>query len=551
MVSLETFPTKLPAIYDAIIIGAGFSGMYALHKLRNELGLNVRAFDAAGGVGGTWWYNRYPGARVDGPSSPFYSYMFSKEIADEWFWPETQADCATILSYLEFVAERLDLKKDIQFNTWVSNPHYDETKQLWTIKTNDGKEYSARFLICGVGILFVANLPDYRGINDFAGERYHTGSWPHEKISFVGKRVGVIGTGSSGIQCIPEIATEAAHVTVFQRTAQFSLPARNRPLTTEELNHSRENWKQYREIMCNNHGFPIASERRNARDFTLEERQKIYENLWAKGGFGLVLESFPGVMVNRDLNEEIGDFVKSKIEQIVEDPKVADKLKPKYLFGTKRLVLDNGYFETFNRGNVSLVDLTTDPIQEFTAKSVLTKNTEHPIDILVLATGFDAVTGSILKLNPKGTSGVTLEQEWKGRYETNLGITIPKFPNLFIIHGPGSPGVFFTVPLGSERTTDWIANCIQHMKDNGFGSIETTREAAENWGREIDEIASHTLFPETPSWYLGANIPGKPRQFLGHPNGTAYYERLEEVAKNGFKGFKFKKFSSSEDNVIE
>lgn len=535
---------------DAIIIGAGFSGMYALHKLRDELGLNVRVFDAAGGVGGTWWYNRYPGARVDGPSSPFYGYMFSQEIADEWVWPETQSDGPTILAYCEFVAEKLDLKKDIQFNTWVSNPRYDEATQRWTIDTDSGEQVTAQFLICGIGVLFVANMPDYPGVNDYAGECYHTGRWPHEKVDFKGKRVGVIGTGSSGIQVIPEIAQDADHVTVFQRTAQYTMPARNRPLTQAELSHSRENWAHYRDMMCKNQGFPFVPEGRRARDYTPEERHAIYEDIWEKGGFGLALDSFNGVMIKRELNEEIGDFVRSKIDDVIKDPKLAETLKPKYLFGTKRLILDNGYYETFNRDNVSLVDLKADPIQAFTPSSVLTTASEHPIDILVLATGFDAVTGSVLKLDPKGVGGVSLDQEWTGRYETNMGITIPKFPNLFTIHGPGSPGVFFTIPLGTERTVDWIADCIQHMKTKGFGAVESTMDAAEEWGREIDGIAERTLYPETQSWYLGANVPGKPRQFLGHPNGTRYYERLEDIARNGFEDFKFEKTRQTNESAL-
>ena len=525
--------------YDAIIIGAGFSGLYALHKLRDLEGLNVRAFDAAGGVGGTWWYNRYPGARVDGPSSPYYGYMFSKELAEEWDWKETQTPGPDVLAYLEHVAERFDLTKDIQFNTWISDARYDEATQRWTIETDTGETASAQFLICGLGVLFVANMPDYPGINDFAGECYHTGRWPHEKVSFKGKRVGVIGTGSSGIQAIPEIAKEADHVTVFQRTAQYALPARNRPLTKEELAKSRAEWENTRELMCRSAGFPFHMSRERSGDHSPEERHAVYEQLWEEGGFGLSLKSFAGVMVKKDLNEEIGAFVRGKIRETVQDPELAEKLSPKYLFGTKRLILDNGYFETFNRENVSLVDLREDPITEFTASSVRTEKGEHPIDMLVLATGFDAVSGSILKLNPKGRGEVSLKQKWQGRYETYFGVSIPSFPNLFTVHGPGAPGVFFTIPLGTELTVDWIADCMRYMRDNNLGSVDCTDAAAESWGDEIDNIANRTLFPETESWYSGANIPGKPRQFLGHPNGTVYYDQLREVAEHGYEGFTF------------
>lgn len=525
---------------DAIIIGAGFSGLYALHKLRNEEGLNVRAFDAAGGVGGTWWYNRYPGARVDGPSTPYYGYMFSKELAEEWDWSETRSGGPEILAYLEHVADLFDLKKDIQFNTWITDARYDDNTQRWTIETDTGKTASARFLICGLGVLFVPNRPDYPGIDDFAGEVYHTGRWPHEEVSFKGKRVGVIGTGSSGIQAIPEIAAEADHVTVFQRTAQYTLPARNRPISNEELVELRSDWGNIREQMRNNPaGFPFEMSERSASDYTAEERQELYEHLWEKGGFGLALQSFKGVMLDRELNEEIGDFVRKKIRESVDDLGIAEKLTPKYLFGTKRLILDNGYYETFNRDNVTLVDIKEDPIQAFTETSVQTSQGEHPIDILVLATGFDAVSGSILKLNPKGRGGVSLKEKWQGRCETYFGLSIPDYPNLFTIHGPGAPGVFFTIPLGTEQTVDWIADCIRHMSNNGLGSVECTDEAAEKWGQEVDWIASKTLYPETPSWYSGANIPGKPKQFLGHLNGVRFYSQLNAAAEDGYRGFAF------------
>lgn len=542
----NTTAAHSPPEYDAIVIGAGFGGMYALHHLRDKMGLNIRAFEAAGGVGGTWWYNRYPGARVDGPSSPFYAYMFSKELAEEWDWTETQSSAPEILSYLEYAAERFDLLKDIQFNTWVSDARYDEEAQRWTIETEGGETASAQFLVCAVGALFVANTPDYPGIADFGGECYHTGRWPHEEVCFKGKRVGVIGTGSSGIQSIPEIAKEAEHVTVFQRTAQYSLPARNRSLTAEELSTSREDWEGIRALMCNAGGFPFALARRRSGDYTPEERHAIYEELWEQGGFHIALRSFAGVLAKKDLNEEIGAFVRAKIRECVKDPKTAEKLMPGYLFGTKRLVLDNGYFETYNRENVSLVDLREDPIQEFTSSSVRTKQGEHPIDMLVLATGFDAVTGSMLRLNPKGRGGVSLEQKWDGRYETYLGVTIPGFPNLFVIHGPGAPGVFFTMPLGGERTTEWIADCIRHLRDNGLGAIEATDDAAAGWGREIDAVANRTLYPQTDSWYMGSNVPGKPRQFLGHPNGTEYYQRLFKVAEDGYQGFTFEPIRGNE-----
>jgi len=525
--------------YDAIVIGSGFGGLYALHHLRDRMGLSVRAFDGASGVGGTWWYNRYPGARVDAPSSPFYAFTFSQELVDEWEWTETQTAGPDVLAYLEHVAERFDLLKDIQFDTWIDDARYDDTTQRWTIETAQGEEVSARFLICATGALFVANKPDYPGIDDFAGECYHTGRWPHEPVSFEGKRVGVIGTGSSGVQSIPEIAKTADHVTVFQRTPQYSLPARNRALPAEELQGFRDDWENLRESMCRRGGWPFPTSRLKAWDHTPEERGERYEEMWEKGGIQLAINSYSGVLVDEALNDEVGEFVRNKIRDIVRDPETARKLTPDYHFGTKRLILDNGYFETYNRDNVSLVDLRDDPIESFTPTSVLTKTGEHPIDMLVLATGFDAVSGSMLKLDPQGRDGVRLSEKWATRFDTYLGMTIAGFPNLFMIHGPGSPGVLFTMPLGGERQIAWIETCIRHLDDADLGAIEPTEAAEASWDREIHDLANRTLYPRTNSWYTGANIPGKHRQFLAHPVGSRYFDRLDEIANDGFEGFVF------------
>lgn len=524
-------------LFDAIVIGAGFGGMYALHHLRDRLGLRVRGFDGAGGVGGTWWYNRYPGARVDAPSSPFYAYTFSRELVDEWDWPETQTAQASVLAYLEHFADRFDLRKDIRFDTWVTDARFDAATQRWTITTGAGAHASAQFLVCAVGALFVANRPDYPGIDDFAGACYHTGRWPHEPVAFAGKRVGVIGTGSSGIQAIPEIARDAAHVTVFQRTPQYALPARNRPLDPAELAAYRADWDNLRTSMCKRGGWPFKTQRRQASDYTPEQRQAIYEELWEQGGIHLSINSFVGVMADEALNAEVGEFVRGKIRAIVKDPATAAKLMPDYHFGTKRLILDNGYFETYNRDNVTLVDLREDPIEAFTASGIRTRHGDHPIDILVLATGFDAVSGSMLNLDPAGRGDVRLRQKWATRFDNYLGVAIAGYPNLFMIHGPGAPGVFFTMPLGGERTTEWIGECIRHLRAHGLGAIEATPAAEADWDREINAIANRTLYPLADSWYTGANIPGKPRQFLGHLQGSRYFDRLLEVAQLGYPGF--------------
>ena len=525
--------------HDAIVIGAGFGGLYALHHLRDQMGLSVQVFDGAGGVGGTWWYNRYPGARVDAPSAPFYAFTFSQELVDDWDWTETQTAGPDVLRYLEHVAERFDLLKDIEFETWIVDARWDELAQRWSIETAAGEQHSARFLVCATGALFVAHKPDYPGIDDFAGDTFHTGRWPHEPVSFEGKRVGVIGTGSSGIQCIPEIAKTADHVTVFQRTPQYALPARNRPLSDDERQQYKQDWADLRESMCRRGGWPWKTSRLKAADFTPEQRHERYEEMWERGGIHLSINSYRGVLADQELNDEVSEFVRGKIREAVDDPETARKLLPDYHFGTKRLILEGGYFETYNRPNVSLVDLRDDPIQSFTSSGVQTQLGEHPIDMLVLATGFDAVSGSMLKLNPKGRDGRPLTDKWAERFDNYLGMTIAGYPNLFMIHGPTSPGVLFTMPLGGERQTQWIDSCIRHLDRSGLAAMEPTEEAEAAWDHQITSAAERTLYPRTDSWYTGANVPGKPRQFLAHLRGSHYFDQLTQVAEDGFEGFVF------------
>ena len=525
--------------YDVVVIGAGVSGMYALHHLR-EMGLSVRVYDGASDIGGTWWYNRYPGARVDGPGSPFYSYTFSEELVQEWDWAETQSEQSAVLDYLEHVADRFDLRRDIQFETWVEDARYDEETQRWTVKTSTGGRASARFLICAVGALSTANKPDIPGIHDFAGECYHTGLWPHEPVSFEGKRVAVIGTGSSGIQSIPEIAREAAHVTVLQRTPQYAFPAKNRPIKPEEMADARTNWDAHREKMhANFGGFPYENQERSALEDTPEQREALYEALWQRGGFQFFLNLYSDIAISEEANQSLADFVRAKIREIVHDPATAEKLLPDYFVITKRPILEDGYFEAYNRDNVSLVDLREDPIERFTSTSVITQTGEHPIDMLVLATGFDAISGSMLRLNPKGRGGMSLKEKWEDRFHNYLGLTIGGFPNLFMIHGPGSPGVFYNMPLGAERQMDWIGRCLSHLNEQKLGSIEATTENEEAWGAEVSTLANITLFPRTDSWWTGANIPGKPRYFSVYLGGAMYYQRITEVKDKNFEGFLF------------
>jgi cation diffusion facilitator CzcD-associated flavoprotein CzcO len=527
--------------YDALIIGAGFGGLYALHHLR-AMGLAVRVYDGAAGVGGTWWWNRYPGARVDFPGSPFYCYTFSEDLAREWDWTETQPDQASVLAYLEHVADRFDLRRDIQLETWVRDACYDEEAQRWLVETSTGERISTQFLICAVGTLSAAYKPNIPGLDNFAGECYHTGRWPQEPVSFAGKRVGVIGTGSSGVQAIPEIAREAAHLTVFQRTPQYSIPARNRPVDREMIRQARENWDAIRAKMnASPVGSPFDVTERLAIKDTPEQRQALYEELWKKGGLQILFNSYADIMTDKEANRTLADFVRGKIREIVRDPKTAEKLMPDYYLGTKRQLLDNGYFETFNRDNVTLIDLREDPIQEITSTGVRTAQGEHQLNMLVLATGFDAMSGALLRLNPKGRGGVSLTEKWRTRFDTYLGITIADFPNLFMIHGPGSPSVLFNMPLGAELESAWIGDCVRYMRDRGLGAIEATPDSEKDWDREVAEFANPTLYPLTDSWYTGANIPGKPRQFCVHLGGPLYFQRISEVAAQGYKGFVLEK----------
>jgi len=549
MTSMKQQPQKSGSTeeYDVVVIGAGVSGMYALHHLR-EMGLSVRVYDGASDVGGTWWYNRYPGARVDGPGSPFYCYTFSEELMQEWDWDETQSEQSAVLAYLEHVADRFDLRRDIQFETWVQDARYDEAAQRWTVETDTGVRASARFLICAVGALSTANMPDIPGIHDFAGECYHTGRWPHEPVSFEGKRVAVIGTGSSGIQSIPEIAREAEHVTVFQRTPQFAFPAGNRPITPEDMAEARKNWEGIRAKMyAHPGGFPLDISTRSALDDTPEERRAFYEALWQRGGFQFFLEGYNDLVISEEANASLADFVRDKIRDIVRDPETAEKLMPDYFVITKRPILDGGYFETFNRDNVTLVDLREDPIERITPTSVVTRTGEHPIDILVLATGFDAISGSMLRLNPKGRGGLSLKERWQDRFHNYLGLTIAGFPNLFMIHGPGSPGVFYNMPLGAERQMDWIGNCMRHLREQELGAIEPTADSEEAWANEVAGIANATLFPRTDSWWTGANVPGKPRYFSVYLGGSIYYQRISDVADKDYAGFEFEQAHRADD----
>lgn len=528
-----------PAILDAIIIGAGFSGLYQLHSLRDKLGLNARVLEAGEGVGGTWYWNRYPGARCDSESY-YYSFSFSDELQKEWDWTERYPKHFEIRRYLDFVADRFDLRRSIQFNTRVSRATYDDADNLWSVTTGAGETLRCRFLITAVGCLSSANVPSIPGLESFKGQWYHTGRWPQEDVDFTGKRVGLIGTGSTGIQATPVIAEAAAHLTVFQRTANYSVPARNRPVSLEERQQIKSDYAAIREMARTTiNGYPFAPPPVSAMDLPEEERLARYEAAWERGGMRF-RATFNDILTNKDSNHTASEFIRAKIRSIVKDPEVAEKLTPKdHHFATKRPPIDSQYFETFNRDNVTLVDVKASPILEITPDGIRTQDGEYKLDIIVFATGFDAMTGPLLALDIRGREGVVLKDAWAAGPRSYLGLQVAGFPNLFTITGPGSPSVLTNMPVAIEQHVEWITRCIGDMRQQGLHRIEAEPEAVEKWVAHVNEAAHATLLPQAESsWYLGANIPGKPRVFMPYAGGMARYARIcEEVAEKGYEGF--------------
>ncbi|BAQ49081.1 MULTISPECIES: flavin-containing monooxygenase [Methylobacterium] len=525
--------------YDAIVVGAGFSGLYQLHLLRDRLGLSVRVLEAAGGIGGTWYWNRYPGARCDSESY-YYSYSFSRELEDEWDWTERYPDHGEIRRYLDHVADRFDLRRDIQLGTCVAGAAYDEAANRWTVTTESGECFEAQFLITAVGCLSSTNVPEIPGLARFSGAQYHTGRWPHDGVDFSGKRVGLIGTGSTGIQAAPVIAAEAAHLTVFQRTANYSVPARNGPMDDAFRTWVRENSSELRaKARAAPNGHPFDFSDRSALAVSPQERQAIYEAAWERGGLRF-RAAFRDIMLDPDANETASAFIRDKIRGLVHDPVVAETLTPRdHLFGTKRPPIDTHYFETFNRSNVKLVDLKATPIAAIVPEGVRTSDATYPLDVIVFATGFDALTGPLLALDIRGRDGVALKDVWAAGPRSYLGLQVPGFPNLFTMTGPGSPSVLTNMPVAIEQHAEWIADCIGHLRERGLDRIEATPDAAESWGTEVNRAASATLLPmASSSWYLGANVPGKPRVFMPYAGGMAHYRGLcERVVADGYSGF--------------
>lgn len=529
--------SEISASYDVVVVGAGIAGLYAVHRFRRQ-GLTVRAFEAASGVGGVWYWNRYPGARCD-VESVDYSYSFSPELEQEWDWSEKYATQPEILAYLEHVTDRFDLRRDIQFDTRVTSAALDEDSLRWTVRTDRGDVVSARFFVVAAGPLSNANTPAFDGLDSFAGDVFHTARWPHEGVDFTGKRVGVIGTGSSGIQSIPIIAEQAAELFVFQRSANYSIPAGNTALDDAARAEQKANYAERRRLSWESGGgSPHRAHPRSALEVSETERRAVYEERWKLGGV-LYSKAFPDQLTDQAANDTAREFWEEKVRAVIDDPAVAELLIPKdHAIGAKRIVTDSGYYETYNRDNVELVDLRTAPIVGMDATGINTTGAHYDLDAIVLATGFDAMTGSLEKLEIVGRGGRSLADKWVAGPETYLGLGIDGFPNFFNLTGPGSPSVLANMVLHSELHVDWVADAIGYLDDRGAVGLEGTPEAVADWGEELRTRAAASLLNSANSWYLGANIPGRPRVFMPFLGGfSAYREIITEVAESGYKGF--------------
>jgi cation diffusion facilitator CzcD-associated flavoprotein CzcO len=527
---------------DAVVIGAGFAGLYALYKLRDLMGMRVQVYETGDGVGGTWYWNRYPGARCDSESF-YYCFSFSEELAQEWEWSGRYPEQPEIERYLNHVADRFDLRRNIRLSTRVTSAHFDDATNRWEVETEHGERVRARYLISAVGCLSAANLPEIPGRESFRGEWVHTAAWPREGVDFRGKRVGLIGTGSTGIQATPVIAAEADHLTVFQRTPNFSVPARHAAFPPKVQAEIKSNYAAiFERTRVSPAGFPYFPIERKTMDVSAEERQQILEELWEEGGFKFLWGGFCDLTTDLAANSVASEFIRTKIREIVKDPETAELLCPTdHPYGAKRPPIDTDYYVTFNRDNVSLVDIRSAPIEAITPTGLRTKDREYQLDVLVFATGFDAMTGSLLRIDIRGAGGLRLADAWAEGPRTYLGLQVAGFPNLFTITGPGSPSVLVNMPVAIEQHVDWIADCIERMREQGRTRIEATKDAQDAWVQHVAEVADATLMGRANSWYVGANIPGKARVVMPYTGGQPMYrERCEAVVKAGYEGFEIR-----------
>ena len=533
-------PAKL-ASPDAVVVGAGFAGLYLLHRLRNS-GFLTRMFERGDGVGGTWYWNRYPGARCDVESMQ-YSYSFDDALQREWHWPEKFAAQPDILAYANHVAERFDLNNDIDFATTVTSARFDERTARWAVSTDRGEEISAKFVIMATGCLSTPETPTIAGLENYLGKTYHTGKWPHEPVDFAGQRIAVIGTGSSGIQVIPELARQAAHVSVFQRTPHYSVPCKNGPMSDDYERAWKKNYAARRaEMRTSASGSlkPVRPYEFSAFDVGEEERRAIYAEAWEIGGMGFV-KAFNDLLTDEKANNTAADYARERIRSIVKDPKTAELLAPRsYPIGTKRLCLDTGYYQTYNRDNVELIDISTRPIERITPTGLVANGRDFQCDSIVFATGFDAMTGTLLRIDIRGRGGLALKEKWQAGPRNYLGLMSEKFPNLFTITGPGSPSVKGNMMTSIEQHVDFVTDILHHMRGHDLTLVEPEHEAEDAWVNHVQDEAAKTLFPRANSWYMGANIPGKPNLFMPYIGGVGAYRKIcDDVAANGYRGFRF------------
>ena len=520
--------------FDAIVIGAGVSGLYQLYRLR-QLGLSVRCLEDASGVGGTWYWNRYPGCRFDSESET-YGYTFSKELQQEWDWKEHYSGQPENERYLNYVADKFDLKKDIQFNSHVTSAVYDERANRWEVLLENGQRMRAQFLVAAVGILSARYIPPFEGIDSFKGESYHTSRWPKEKVDFTGKRVAVIGTGATAVQLIPIIAKEVDHLTVFQRTPNYCAPLRNSLVDEETQRRFKATYPEiHKKCLETPAGFPYDFDRRKALEVPREERLALYEELWSQPGFKKWLGNFRDIMTDRAANEDFAEFVRNKIRARVKDPVVAEKLVPKdHPFGSKRIPLETQYYEAYNRDNVLLVDVRETPIERITPRGIKTSDKEYEFDVIIYATGFDAITGALTRIDIRGEGGQSLKDKWANGPRTYLGLQTAGFPNLFI----ATNTAFCNYTICAEMIVEWITDCIRYIREKDYSRIAPTAQAEDAWVAHANEVGSHTLLSGAKSWFVGANIPGKAHAILLYANtAPAYRAKCAEVAAKGYEGF--------------
>ena len=525
---------------DAVVVGAGLSGLYMLHKLRG-LGLSVQVYEKEEGIGGTWFSNRYPGARVDVKSLD-YAYSFDPVLEQEWEWTEKYPSQEELLRYIGHVADRFGLRRDVRLRTRVTEAAFDEGAGRWFVGTDRGDRVSAQYLIMASGCLSASRIPEIPGLDGFRGDRLHTAHWPQDGVDLSGKRVAVIGTGSSGVQVIPLIAEEAAQLTVFQRTPNFVIPANNHPLDPGKQRAEKARYAEKRKANRES-GFGVAfpEATKGAMEVSEQERDDYYRTVWYDEDNSLVslLSGYNDLILNKDSNDTIAQFVRDRITEIVEDPEVAEQLQPRdHPLGVKRPCLGTNYYETFNRPNVRLVDLRETPLVEMTPTGIRTSQEEFVFDAVVFATGFDAMTGPLLAVDIRGRGGVRLAERWAEGPRTYLGLAVAGFPNLFTLTGPGSPSVLSNMMVSIEQHVEWVGDAIAAMRARGKGTMEATAEAEDAWTRHVDEVAQATLYPTADSWYSGSNVPGKPRVFMPYPAGVGVYRQTcDQVAAAGYDGF--------------